>query len=85
MKHNKQASKEDEKTKKKHEKARKKAKKAKKQTKAMKEQAKAEKKQMHETDDSAGAKRRGTSQHSVTGCPGFGGYIYLHNNSPTLS
>lgn len=47
----------------------------------------AEEEQMDETGDSAGAKRRGMSQHSVTGCPKFGDiiYIYIYPPSPRLN
>lgn len=42
----------------------------------MGEQAGAEGKQMHETVDSAGAKRRGMSQQLITSYPKFGDAIY---------
>lgn len=44
----------------------------------MGEHAGAEGEQIYETVNSAGAKRRGMSQHPVTGCPRFGASIYIY-------
>ena len=79
MKHDKQARRKHEEAEKKHERASKKQRKSREeQTKALKKQARAEKEQMHEIVDSAGAKRRGMNQSSITGRLKFEDDIYIY-------